>query len=380
MKRLVLVGGGHAHLSVLEALAARRPQGVEVTLITPASQQNYSGMLPGWIADHYSKAACQIDLRPLVAAAQGQLVVDSVVGMDAARRCVGLTDGRHVHYDWLSIDVGSETATSWLEALGNKLLPVKPLDQFFSQWPEKLNEAQTKGAFHLLVVGGGAAGVEIALAAQYALQQSGVSATVDLVASENGILQGHHRRVQDRVLAYARRAGLNVHFQRAVGTEEGVLLADGQAVDADLVIAATGARAPVWLQLSQLALDPGGYILVDRHHRSVSHPNVFAAGDVCARPDTRLSRSGVHAVRAGPVLASNLLAVLEGGPLRTYAPKSSSLYLLACGPRYAIASWGAWSAEGRWVWRWKDWIDRRFIRRFTPSDFAHTGTTMEKST
>jgi NADH dehydrogenase FAD-containing subunit len=316
----------------------------------------------------------------LVAAAKGQLIVDRVVGMDAARRCVGLTDGRHVHYDWLSIDVGSETATSWLEALGDKLLPVKPLDEFYSQWPKKLTEVQTKGAFHLLVVGGGAAGVEIALAAQYALQQSGVNATVDLVASENGILQGHHRRVQDRVLAYARRAGLNVHFQRAVGTEEGVLLADGQAVDADLVIAATGARAPVWLQLSQLALDPGGYILVDRHHRSVSHPNVFAAGDVCARPDTHLSRSGVHAVRAGPVLASNLLAVLEGGPLRTYAPKSNSLYLLACGPRYAIASWGAWSAEGRWVWRWKDWIDRRFTRRFASSEFAPTGTTMEKST
>ena len=380
MKRLVLVGGGHAHLSVLQALANERPQGVEVTLITPASQQSYSGMLPGWISGHCSQAACQINLEPLVAAAHGHLVVDSVVGMDAARRCVGLTDGRHVHYDWLSIDVGSETATSWLEALGGKLLPVKPLDQFFSRWPEELAEAQTKGSFHLLVVGGGAAGVEIALATQYALQQSGVSATVDLVASENGILQGHHRRVQDRVLAYARRVGLNVHFQRAVGTEDGVLLADGQAVAADLVIAATGARAPVWLQLSQLALDPGGYILVDRHHRSVSHPNVFAAGDVCARPDTHLSRSGVHAVRAGPVLASNLLAVLEGGPLRTYAPKSSSLYLLACGPRYAIASWGAWSAEGRWVWRWKDWIDRRFIQRFELSEWSPTGINMEKST
>jgi len=380
MKRLVLVGGGHAHLSVLEALANKRLRGVEVTLITPASEQSYSGMLPGWISGHYSQAACQIDLEPLVAAAHGQLVVDSVVGMDAARRCVGLTDGRHVHYDWLSIDVGSETATSWLEALGGKLLPIKPLNQFFSRWPEELAVAQTRGMFHLLVVGGGAAGVEIALATQYALQRSGVQATVNLVASENGILPGHHRRVQDRVLAYARRAGVNVHFQRAVGTEEGVLLANGQTMAADLVIAATGARAPVWLQLSQLALDPEGYVLVDRHHRSVSHPNVFAAGDVCARPDTRLSRSGVHAVRAGPVLASNLLAVLGGAPLRTYAPKSSSLYLLACGPRYAIASWGAWSAEGRWVWRWKDWIDRRFIRRFELSERSPTGINMEKST
>ncbi|MFY3383847.1 FAD-dependent oxidoreductase [Paracidovorax sp. MALMAid1276] len=379
MTRLVLVGGGHAHLSVLEALAARRPQGVDVTLITPSPQLNYSGMLPGWISGHYPQAACQIDLRPLVSAAKGQLVVDSVVGMDAARRCVGLSDGRHVHYDWLSIDAGSETATSWLEALGDKLLPVKPLDQFFAQWPERLAEAQEKGTFHLLVVGGGAAGVEIALATRHALLQSGINATVELIASDTGILQGHHRRVQDRVLAHARRVGLNVHFQRAVGTEEGVLLADGRVMAADVVIAATGARAPVWLQLSQLSLDAGGYILVNQHHRSVSHPNVFAAGDVCARPDTHLSRSGVHAVRAGPVLASNLLAVLENGPLRTYTPKSRSLYLLACGPRHAIASWGAWSAEGGWVWHWKDWIDRRFVRRFAPPAPAPNTSTQERS-
>lgn len=380
MKRLVLIGGGHAHLSVLEALAAQRPGDVEVTLITPSPRQNYSGMLPGWISGHYPLAACQIDLRPLVEATGGRLILESVVGMDAARSCVGLADGRHVHYDWLSIDVGSETETSWLEAMGSKLLPVKPLDQFFMRWPEKLAEAQARGSFHLVVVGAGAAGVEIALAAQYALQGAAVQARVDLIASDSGILKGHNRHVQARVLAYARRAGVTIHCQRAVGTADGVLLADGQLVTADLVIAATGARAPIWLQLSKLALDAEGYILVDPHHRSVSHANVFAAGDVCARQDAGLARSGVHAVRAGPVLASNLLAVLGSAPLRAYRPRPNSLYLLACGPRYAIASWGRWSAEGTWVWRWKDWIDRRFIRRFARPGHAASGTKTETAT
>ena len=115
-----------------------------------------------------------------------------------------------------------------------------------------------------------------------------------------------------------------------------------------------------------------GYQLVDKHHRSVSHPNVFAAGDVCARLDAIMSRSGVHAVHAGPVLAHNLLAMVEGGALRAYSPKPRSLYLLACGPRYAVASWGRWSAEGQWVWRWKDWIDCRFIQRFSKTGQIHT--------
>lgn len=364
-KRLVLVGGGHAHLSVLRALAQRRPVGLELVLVTPSRYQNYSGMLPGWVAGHYPLSACRIDLLPLAQAAGVRLVPIPMAGMDAQRRCVALQDGQQIDYDLLSLDVGSETNTSWLEVLGEKLLPIKPLDSFFAQWPHLLAAARAKPGYQLVVVGGGAAGVEMALAALAAFTQAGVAGRVDLVASESGLLPGHASGVQARVERFARQAGLGLHFLRGVGTEDGVLLSDGQLLPADSVIAATGARPPVWLGMSKLGLDAQGYLWVDAHHRSVSHPNVFAAGDVCARADALLARSGVHAVHAGPVLAHNLLAALDGAALQTYAPKRRSLYLLACGPRYAVASWGRWSAEGQWVWRWKDWIDRRFIQRFS---------------
>lgn len=367
-KRLVLVGGGHAHLSVLRALAKNRSPGVAVTLITPSAYQNYSGMLPGWVAGHYTRTDRRIDLRPLALAAGARLMLEQVAGMDAARRCVGLATGRHLEYDLLSLDVGSETDTSWLETLGDRLLPVKPLDNFFAAWPKILAQAKARSDYRLVVVGAGAAGVEIALAAHHAFARAAVPGRVDLVASDSGILARHVKRVQARVQRYAQRAGLGLHFVRGVGMQDGVLLADGRLLQADHVIAATDARPPVWLGLSNLSLDQRGYIQVDRHHRSVSHPNVFAVGDVCARQDTAMPRSGVHAVyavHAGPVLAKNLLAVLKGRPLAAYRPKPRSLYLLSCGPRYAVASWGRWSAEGEWVWRWKDWIDRRYIRRFS---------------
>jgi pyridine nucleotide-disulfide oxidoreductase family protein len=364
-KRLVLVGGGHAHVATLRALAQRRPVGLELVLVTPSRYQNYSGMLPGWVAGHYPLSACRIDLLPLAQAAGVRLVPIPMAGMDAQRRCVALQDGQQIDYDLLSLDVGSETNTSWLEVLGEKLLPIKPLDSFFAQWPHLLAAARAKPGYQLVVVGGGAAGVEMALAALAAFTQAGVAGRVDLVASESGLLPGHASGVQARVERFARQAGLGLHFLRGVGTEDGVLLSDGQLLPADSVIAATGARPPVWLGMSKLGLDAQGYLWVDAHHRSVSHPNVFAAGDVCARADALLARSGVHAVHAGPVLAHNLLAALDGAALQTYAPKRRSLYLLACGPRYAVASWGRWSAEGQWVWRWKDWIDRRFIQRFS---------------
>jgi NADH dehydrogenase FAD-containing subunit len=154
-----------------------------------------------------------------------------------------------------------------------------------------------------------------------------------------------------------------LHDGHAVGTHDGLLLPDGSTILVDRVIAATGAAPPCWLKLSGLGLDQQGYIAVDSCHRSVSHGHVFAAGDVCSREDPHFARSGVHAVRAGPVLAANLAVALTGGRLREYRPRRRSLYLLACGPRNAIVSWGNLSAGGRWAWWWKDRIDRGFVGR-----------------
>jgi pyridine nucleotide-disulfide oxidoreductase family protein len=363
-KHLVLAGGGHAHLSVLEMLAQRKPAGLATTLITPAPFQNYSGMLPGWIAGHYTLDECRIDLRPLAEAAGVRLVVGRVTGMDADQHRLHLDDGSTMDYSLLSLDVGSETDTSDLAALGERLLPVKPLDDFFVQWPLLMATALKTPGFRMSVIGGGAAGVEIALAASHRLREAGGTARIDLVISETGLLPGHAAGVVKRAQQSLDEAGIGIHRARARASEAGLVLADGTQLPADKVIATTGARPLGWLVHCGLKLDARGYILVDAHHRSLSHADVFAAGDTCARTDVRMARSGVHAVHAGPVLARNLLATIEGGEVQTYQPRRRSLYLLATGPRHAIASWGRWSAEGAWVWRWKDRIDRRFMNRF----------------
>lgn len=367
MKRLVLVGGGHAHLSVLDKLAQKPLPGCEVILITPNRYQNYSGMLPGWIAGHYTREQSRVDLQPLVAASGVTMIAASVTAMSADARSLTLSDGQQVTYDLLSLDIGSETQTEGLSALGTRLLPVKPLDDFFDQWPEIQKKAAYQKEYALVVIGGGAAGVELAFAAQYALQRVGAQGHVTLVVSSDGMLKGHHPSVRRRVMAYARQVGIVLYQQAATGVVDGLLFADGHRIYADQVIAATGAKPLPWLRQSGLTLNEQGYILVDGCHRTLSHPEVFAVGDTCARTDVQMARSGVHAVKAGPVLADNLYAVLadSSAHLKTYQPRKSSLYLLACGPQYAIASWGRVSFEGRWVWRLKDWIDRGFIKRYS---------------
>lgn len=362
MKKLILAGGGHAHLAVLRHLAQHHPKELSTTLVTPSSFQHYSGMLPGWMAGVYPLSEIRIDLRSLCAAAGVELIESAIVGMDADRRCVGLTDGRHLEYDLLSLDVGSETDSSWFEEVGPNLLAVKPLDDFVAAWSKWIVSARRRQHVHVAVVGGGAAGFELAMAAREAL--CGVhQLDLDLITGASGLLPGHGGAVRQRALRCMDKARVAVHNQRAVGIPNGVLLADGRELRPDIVLIATGGRAPCWLKLSKLTLDEQGHIAVDAFHRALSHGEVFASGDICARTDVAMARSGVHAVHAGPILAHNLIAALLGERMRAYHPKKTSLYLLACGERRAIASWGGFSAEGRWVWRWKDAIDRRFIAR-----------------
>jgi pyridine nucleotide-disulfide oxidoreductase family protein len=362
MHRLILIGGGHAQLSVLRALADKKYP-LQVSLVSPNRYQLYSGMLPGWMAGHYTLEQCQIDLKPLAEAANAQFILNHVVHINANERFVLLADGTRLEYDQLSLDVGSETNMSWADTKDVRLLPIKPLENFISQWPKILAAAAEKQDYQLAIVGGGAAGVELAFAARQAFNNRKLLAEVVLIASASGLLSGHADGVKRRAETLLSARGIQLHKSHAVMTATGLRLNQGKTTAADCIIAATGACAPAWLANTDLRLDELGYVLVDSKQRSVSHPEVFAAGDVCVRNDLYLQRSGVHAVFSGPVLANNLLAHITGQSIDHYRPRKKSLYLLATGPKHAIASWGNFSAQGRWVWRWKNWIDQGFIAK-----------------
>ena len=361
MKQLLLLGGGHAHVHVLKTWPDTPLADVRVTLVSPFQRQLYSGMVPGLVAGHYGVDDCVIPLEPLTHAARASFIESSATHLDSAARRVTLANGQVLPYDVLSIDTGPVMDRDAIVGAREFGLFVRPIEHFTRLWEELLALAEQR-ELSIALIGGGAAGVELAMAMKFRL---GSRARLSLVTGGGAPLAGYPEPVRAHVRNALRRLGITVLEEACAQiSEQHVHLAQGARLQCDAPILAIGSSAPQWLAGSGLALDEQGFIATGMTLQSSSHPEVFAAGDVASNQALKHPRSGVFAVRAGAPLALNLRRALDGGVLVQHAPKLSSLNLLACGGRTAVASWGDWSAQGSWVWFWKNFIDRRFIAKY----------------
>ncbi len=370
MRRLVLLGGGHAQLAVLASLAERPMAGWDVRLVTPYRRQIYSGMLPAWVAGHYPLDACAIALDAL--AARGGVTFDqaAAVAIDPTRQSIRCDDGAERPFDILSIDTGPVASIASLPGGVEHALPIRPIEGFVAAWPAIVERLRNAGQrFDLVILGAGAAGVELAFAIRHRAAIEGWDhVRLSLVGSDTRPLDGAPDKLRRQAAALLAERGITwVGGHQAERIEPNRMsFSDGTALDFDACLVVTGAAAPAWPRSAGLATDDRGFILVGPTLQSLPHPQIFAAGDIAALPEQR-PKSGVFAVRAGPTLAHNLRARCEGRPLHAWHPQRRALYLISTGDGHAFASWGRWAWHGAWVWQWKDWIDRRFVGRFGAS-------------
>jgi len=358
VKDLVLVGGGHAQVQVIKALGMRPVRGLRLTILSREPATPYSGMLPGHVPGDYSEGDVHIELLRLARFANARLLIGSVDRIDPEQRRVYFGQ-RSIRYDLLSINTGAAPNCPFDL---DHIVPVKPIGRFLPGWQRLLD--RLRPGQRLAVVGGGAGGFEIALAARRRL---GRDVPVAL-ATGTELLPGFPPKVRSLALAALAEKGveLHEHFRVSEATSEQITSAGGALIPANGVLWVTGVAAPGWLTNTGLELDEQGYIAVDDALRSVSHPDVFAAGDVAGLSTQQRPKSGVFAVRQGPVLARNLRALVldPNAALQPYKAQSRFLSLLNCADGTAIASYGSLAARGAIWWRLKDWIDRRFMHRF----------------
>jgi selenide,water dikinase len=364
-KHLLLAGGGHAQVEVLRQWAERPLAGWRVTLLTREAHSPYSGMLPGVASGLYRPRDALIDVRALAARAGADLLVDSVAGLDATARLLRRQGGEPIRYDLLSINTGATPDLGAVPGAVAHAVPLKPIDALLPRLAAL--EAQARPGHAIAVVGAGAAGTEMALALAARLGPRGVRLT--LVAGGAGLLPGLPEGFRRRARAALSAADVALLEGEEVAevTEAGLRFRRRESLPADTVLWATGAAPAAWLAESGLARDARGFLLVEPTLQAVGQPAIFAAGDVASLRDAALPKAGVVAVRQGLVLARNLRAAAEGRGLEPYRPQPDWLILLATGDGRALGTRNGFTFGGRWVWWWKDRIDRRFMARYRVS-------------
>lgn len=377
-KNLVLIGGGHSHAIVLKLLAEKPLSGVQITLISDTTQAPYSGMLPGYLAGFYSFAECHIDLQKLSQFTKVKLLVDKAVSLDLVNRQVLCASGKSVKFDWLSIDIGSTPATISVPGAAEYSIPAKPVPQLLEKWHQLLNEVKKipNQPLSIAVVGGGAGGVELALSVDAHLRKilsDPQQLTLHLFHRDHQILSSHHQWVSRQLQKMLTQRGIQLHLSQTVSQIyqqpdiENLTVAckSGLSVPCNHVFWVTQASAPSWLKQAGLATDERGFILVNQYLQSVSHPGIFAAGDIATIQNYPCPKAGVFAVRQGKPLLKNLRRTIQTQPLHPYFPQKRYLALIGTGTGSAVASRGNWGfGPSPLLWWWKDWLDRRFMNQF----------------
>ncbi|MBI4290156.1 MAG: selenide, water dikinase SelD [Betaproteobacteria bacterium] len=384
LRDIVLVGGGHSHVGVLRRFGMHPVPGIRLTVICRDTHTPYSGMLPGYIAGHYSYDEVHIDLSRLARFAGARFFRDEALGLDRDAGKVLCRNRPPVPYDCLSINIGSTPNMSNVAGAAGHAVPVKPINDFNQRWQLLLARVRKHaGVTRIAVVGAGAGGVELTLAMQHRLRnelraagRNPAELSFHLLTRGPVILRTHNasvRRAFERVLA---ERSVVLHCNAEVNQVSAARLqtAGGETVDADEIVWVTRAGGAPWLRATGLALDADGFIQVTDTLQTVTDPKVFAAGDIASMVNHPLEKAGVFAVRQGPPLAENLRRAVEGRALKPYRPQSRWLGLISTGDRYAVASRGAIGFRGAWVWRWKDWIDRRFMRKFNQLPAMEAGS------
>ena len=371
---LVFIGGGHSHSLVLTMLAMQPINNVRLTLITDTLLTPYSGMLPGYIAGHYTEEETHLDLNKLCKAAQVRLIHGRVNGIDVINKTIQLENQASIGYDKVSINTGS-TPNVKVPGAREFGVGVKPVSQLTAAWRKLLAQKieptnehfNEKKPAHWAIVGGGAAGIEMVLAIAYRFKQAGDALKLSLVQSGDTLLLGSHKNVQKQVAIALKQydIALVTGFRVSRVTKNTLESDTGNTLSIDQSIWCTPATAPTWPALAGLDTDENGFIAVNEFLQSTSHDDVFACGDVATMIKSPRPKAGVYAVRSAPFLTKNLRAVFTQQAMKPVSLQTDFLSLISLGGKVAVGQRGWLSLKGKWVWRWKNQIDQTFMALFS---------------
>ena len=352
IKKLVLVGASPTHLQVIAAFKAAPRADTDVILVTPLDHAVHGAQLSGMVAGQYDPAQCTAPLEGLMHGSSVKMAQAHCTAIDPSVRQVQLSDGRALHYDVLGLDarpvVDRDAIDTQVPGAKQYAMFTQPPEQFAKLWPQVLAHAAHK-ALHISVLGAGVQGVELTMALQHRLP----TCRVTLIAGPAPPLANYSAGLQRRVMAALKARNITVLQDSCSAIEENCLhLSTGASLACDIPVVAIDGHAPAYLADSGFALGNDGNLPLNSYHQLTSHPTIFADTAACG-------------YEAGAAFNSNMRAMLDEQSPKAPVPAPKSLNLISCGPRKAIASWGAIHFSGGLAWCLYDVINQRWIRQYT---------------
>jgi NADH dehydrogenase FAD-containing subunit len=363
MKKLVIIGTGMHHVHWLMALTQQALEGVQVTLIAPSLRQLYGPMLPGFVAGRVPLEECLIDLEPRLKKSGIRCLPLSVVALDAQAQTLTLSNGNALAFDWLSVNSGDVMDRAQLElklpGVREHGLFLQPTEVFAKLWPSVVALAETR-TLRIAVLGDSLQSMEIAMAIRHQLP----SASITLVMDRRTLAPPCSAALQVQLAQALKQRRITVLDDHAVSLADGqVMLGCGAALVCDVPLIALRAIAPGWLATSTLAVDEQGFVATDAQQRAISHPSVFAAdGAVMTDVQTVCRRRAAQAARDS-AYGQALTTAIRVWPIRPAQGPEKSACILVDGGHEALANWGRYGAQGRWLWRLKNRLDRAAVQR-----------------
>lgn len=370
MVNLVFIGGGHSNTIALNLWKQNRNKKVKITLISDVKYASYSGMLPAYLAGYYSWDATHINLEKLTAKKSAEFIIDSVINIDPDRKTISCKSGKLVKFDLLAIDIGSTPQKSEIQGANMYSIPAKPVNYLLTQWQNLVDNYSRNNQKELIIniIGGGAGGVELALNMEHKLSNicSQGNFIINLIHRGNQILSSHNNWVRDKLKDILEERGINLYLNEVVKIikSDKIILSSGKEIKSNYTFLVTQSSAPLWLQNNPIATDKNGFILVKDTLQTLNYDYIFATGDIATMINYPRPKAGVFAVRQGKPLSENLQLFLSHKPLKSYSPPRNYLNIIGTGNRSAIASWGYIAWESPLLWHLKNYLDRRFMRKF----------------
>ncbi|MEJ2158209.1 MAG: FAD-dependent oxidoreductase [Desulfobacteraceae bacterium] len=365
-KDLILLGGGHAHMVTLANIGDFVRQGHRVTVIGPSEHHYYSGMGPGMLSQTYTPQQIRFNTRRTVEKNGGRFIKDRASHIDPDRRIVYAASGDTFPYDVLSCNTGSQVPDYMIEGSRDKVFTTKPIEGMITAQEALLQLAKTQSKTRVAVVGGGAAGIEVAGNAWSLLSKNGRHRFEVVLFSEGKLLPRFPDKVRKAVLGVFLKRGIKILENNKVDRigDHVLLLKSGKRYRADLIFIAIGVKPSPIFAASRLPTGPLGALAVNEYLQCSAYPQIFGGGDCIYFENHPLNKVGVYAVRQNPILYQNLMASLAGQPLTPFSPGGAYLLVFNLGKGIGVYYKQGIAFKGRLAFLIKDLIDRRFIRKF----------------